>query len=61
MGAIKDIKLSIIDISKMALENPERRKEEIQKLIDSFSEVGFCLITEVEGYNRKELLKWTRW
>jgi isopenicillin N synthase-like dioxygenase len=61
MTKIKSIDLPTINLSSKHMKDPTLRKQETKKLIDSFSDVGFCLITGIEGYNMQELLKWTKW
>ena len=61
-GDVPEIKLPIINLSEEVLNtDPERRKTEIKKLFDSFTEVGFCLINGIKDYNSEQVFKWTKW
>ena len=55
------IDLSVIDLSPERLSDPEGRKVETQKLIDSFSQAGFCMITGIPDYDRETLFQWHKW
>ena len=55
------ISLTVVNLSRKHLEDHKNRKNETQKLLDSFTNVGFCQITGIEGYSTEELFKWTKW
>ncbi len=55
------IKLPLINLSQEALSHPESRQKEVKKLVDAFTDVGFCLITGYGGYSEETLLKWLKW
>ncbi len=60
---ISVIDLPTIDLSPSKMKDPDLRKEEMDKLIQSFTTVGFCLITGIdqEGYNADEVLESIKW
>ncbi|TRY70644.1 hypothetical protein TCAL_05942 [Tigriopus californicus] len=56
----KDIILDVVDLSPENLLNATSRSMVIQQLLDCFSNVGFCQIKGIEGYDSAKLLKWTK-
>lgn len=60
MADVKEISLSVIDLSPARMADPAGRKKETRKLIDCFSTVGFCQIEGLEGYDPDELFRWER-
>ena len=54
-----EISLPKIDVS--ALDSPDTRAVELQKLLDCFSGVGFCLVSGVPGYSPEDLFEAVRW
>ncbi len=58
---LSTIDLPTINLSKVCLSDPARRQEERDRLMGSFTTVGFCLVTGLDGYDAEELLRWTRW
>lgn len=56
----KNITLEEIDLSQENLSDLTSRSEAIQQLLDSFSNVGFCQIKGITGYDSAKLLKWTK-
>ena len=55
------ISLSVVNLSEQHLRDPDNRRRETQKLLESFSTVGFCQITGIEGYSVEELFEWAKW
>ena len=54
------IDLPIIDFSNV-YSGGSRRTTEANKLIDAFTDVGFCLIANVPGYNQEEIQEAIKW
>ena len=52
---MNNIELPIINFNNVF--QSETRGLESQKLIDAFTEVGFCLISNVPDYNQNEVLE----
>ena len=52
---MNNIELPIIDFNNIF--QSETRGLESQKLIDAFTEVGFCLISNVPNYDQNEVLE----
>ena len=51
----RPIHLPVVDLSRKALSAD--RAGEISKLVDSFTGVGFCLVTGLEGYDTDALFR----
>ena len=58
---LEAISLVEVNLSKRHLEDPDNRRRETQKLLESFTGIGFCQITGIEGYCTGELFEWTKW
>lgn len=58
---LSTIDLPTINLSAACMSDPGARKKERDELMKSFTTVGFCLITGLEGYDADELFKWTKW
>lgn len=54
------MQLPVVDMSATALDNPETRKVEAQKIVDSFTDVGFCIIKGVD-VDDEELFGQMKW
>ena len=54
------ISLPLIDLTEIATD-PTARRIQAQRLVDAFTEFGFCLLKGIDGYDEDELLKWTKW
>ena len=50
------IELPIVDF-KHVLSDGEARKSESNKLVDAFSNVGFCLVTNLPEYDESEVFE----
>ena len=50
------IELPIVDF-KRVLSDGEARKSESNKLVDAFSNVGFCLVTNLPEYDESEVFE----
>ena len=61
VALVGPIQLPVVDMSAKCLSDPEKRRYETEKLLASFTESGFCLVTGIDGYHEEELLKWTKW
>ena len=59
-GDLPFVKLPLIDLAKLS--GPDRL-DEAQRLIEAFSDVGFCLLSNLEsfGYSGKEMEDSVRW
>ena len=51
----EEIKLPIIDFANIA--QAKSRANEAQKLIDAFTQVGFCLIANVPNYQQDQIFE----
>ena len=58
---VPEVRLPIISLSDETLSDPDKRKEEIEKIVGSFSSVGFCLVNGIKGYDTEKILKWMKW
>lgn len=58
---VSEIDLPVIDLDPDQLRYPRGRKDETEKLLKSLTDVGFCQIKGIRGYDVKELLKWVKW
>jgi hypothetical protein len=59
--AMRDIILPVINLSSSHMADPAARAEETAKLMECFSNAGFCFVSGLEGYNADKLLKWIKW
>ena len=53
----EEIKLPIIDFANITQANSKSRANEAQKLIDAFTQVGFCLIANVPNYQQDQIFE----
>ena len=58
---VSDINLPVINLSPYRLSKDATRQLEMNKLIQAFTNVGFCYITGLEGYEPEALLRWSKW
>ena len=59
---VNAIDLPIIDYSKITdVNNVDKRQNEASKLVDAFTNVGFAMVQNIEGYNEEELFEWIHW
>ena len=59
---INAIDLPIIDYSKVVgTNNDDSRRQEASRLVDAFTNVGFAMVQNIEGYNEEELFQWIQW
>jgi len=57
MAAPEMINLPVVNLCEKHLTNPTARKKETDKILDSFSSLGFCLIEGIEEYDEESLLR----
>ncbi len=60
-GGSPSIDLPVINVSDEYLSEPANKRETMDRLVDCFSTVGFCLITGLEDYDSEALFRWAKW
>ncbi len=57
------IDLPVIDLSPHRVSSPFGRRQEMEAIMRSFTDVGFCLVKGIKerGYDAEELLRAAKW
>ena len=58
---VSSINLPIVDYENVVSNNVESRRNESTKLVDAFTNFGFAMVENIEGYNEEELLDSIKW
>ena len=55
--------IPVVDILKLKGEDVDDKSTESQKLVDAFTQIGFCLLKnmDVVGYNREKIWEFVQW
>ena len=55
--------IPVVDILKLKGEDGDEKSSESQKLVDAFTQIGFCLLKnmDVVGYNKEKIWEFVQW
>ena len=60
-NSISAVNLPIVDYGNVVDTNVESRRNEATKLVDAFTNFGFAMVENIDGYNEEELLEAIKW
>ncbi len=60
-NSISAVNLPIVDYGNVVDTNVESRRNEATKLVDAFTNFGFAMVENIEGYNEEDLLEAIKW